>query len=167
MRIADAAAKAQEVLNGGTTLFAGAAAAGIDVSDLRELQLLTAKPFLYVFNEDDAELADDGLRKRLTALVAPAEAIFLDAKTEAELAELEPAEAAEMLAELGFGEPGLAQLARAGFETLKLSTFLTAGPRRRGPGPFPLARRRRKLPESSTPTSSAALSRPRSCRSTI
>ena len=128
-RTADAAAKAQEVLDGGTTLFAGAAAAGIDVADLRELQLLTAKPFLYVFNEDDAELADDELRKKLTALVAPAEAIFLDAKSEAELSELEPAEAAELLAELGLGEPGLAQLARAGFATLRLSTFLTAGPK--------------------------------------
>jgi len=129
IRVADAAAKAQELLDGGTTLFAGAEAAGIDLADVRELQLLTAKPFLYVFNEDDAELADDELRKRLTALVAPAESIFLDAKTEAELAELEPADAAEMLAELGLGEPGLAQLARAGFEALKLSTFLTAGPK--------------------------------------
>jgi ribosome-binding ATPase len=129
IRMAGAAARAQEVLDGGTTLFAGARPAGIDLADLRELQLLTAKPFLYVFNEDDVELADDELRKRLTALVAPAESIFLDAKTEAELAELEPSEAAEMLAELGLGEPGLAQLARAGFETLKLSTFLTAGPK--------------------------------------
>ena len=129
VRIADAAAKAQAVLDGGTTLFAGAAAAGIDLADLHELQLLTAKPFLYVFNEDDAELADDDLRKRLAELVAPAEAIFLDAKTEAELAELEPADAAEMLTELGLGEPGLAQLARAGFAALKLSTFLTAGPK--------------------------------------
>ena len=59
----------------------------------------------------------------------PAESIFLDAKTEAELAELEPEEAAELLAELGLGEPGLAQLARAGFAALKLSTFLTAGPK--------------------------------------
>ena len=117
------------MLDGGTTLFAGAAAAGIDVADLRELQLLTAKPFLYVFNEDDAELGDDELRKRLAALVAPAESVFLDAKTEAELAELEPEEAAEMLAELGLGEPGLAQLARAGFAALRLSTFLTAGPK--------------------------------------
>jgi ribosome-binding ATPase len=129
IRMADAAARAQKLLDGGTTLFAGAGSAGIDLGDVRELQLLTAKPFLYVFNEDDAELADDELRKRLTALVAPAESIFLDAKTEAELAELEPSEAAEMLAELGLGEPGLAQLARAGFETLKLSTFLTAGPK--------------------------------------
>ena len=96
---------------------------------VRELHLLTAKPFVYVFNEDDSELGDDELRKRLAELVAPAESVVLDAKTEAELAELEPAEAAELLAELGLGEPGLAQLARAGFAALNLSTFLTAGPK--------------------------------------
>jgi GTP-binding protein YchF len=124
IRVAAAAEKAEGVLDGGMTLFAGAAAAGIDLADLRELQLMTAKPFLYVFNEDDAELADDELRKKLTAMVAPAESIFLDAKTESELAELEPAEAAELLAELGLGE-----LARAGFAALRLSTFLTAGPK--------------------------------------
>jgi ribosome-binding ATPase len=128
-RKAEAAARAQELLDGGTTLFAGAVAAGIDLTDVRELQLLTAKPFLYVFNADEAELADDDLNKRLAAMVAPAESVFLDAKTEAELVELEPAEAAEMLAELGLGEPGLAQLARAGFAALRLSTFLTAGPK--------------------------------------
>jgi len=128
-RVLAAAEEAQRLLDGGTTLFAGAAAAGIDVADLRELQLMTAKPFLYVFNEDDTEMADEALRKNLTALVAPAESIFLDAKSESELAELEPAEAAELLAELGLGEPGLAQLARAGFAALRLSTFLTAGPK--------------------------------------
>jgi ribosome-binding ATPase len=128
-RKASAAAGAQELLDAGTTLFAGAGTAGIDLADVRELQLLTAKPFLYVFNADEAELADDELRKGLAAMVAPAESVFLDAKTEAELAELEPAEAAEMLAELGLGEPGLAQLARAGFAALRLSTFLTAGPK--------------------------------------
>jgi len=128
-RIADAATKAEEVLDGGTTLSAGAAAAGIDLADLRDLQLLTAKPFLYVFNVDDAELGDAELRDRLAALVAPAESIFLDAKTESELVELPAQEAAELLAELGLGEPGLAQLARAGFAALGLSTFLTAGPK--------------------------------------
>ena len=128
-RTAAAAEAAQQVLDGGTTLSAGAAAAGIDVADLRELQLLTAKPFLYVFNVDEGELADKELRDRLAALVAPAESIFLDAKTEAELAELSPEDAAEMLTELGMGEPGLAQLARAGFAALGLSTFLTAGPK--------------------------------------
>jgi ribosome-binding ATPase len=128
-RAADAAAKAQPVLDGGSTLFAGAAAAGIDLADLRDLHLLTAKPFLYAFNLDDRELADDDLRKRLAGLIAPAEPVFLDAKTEAELAELDEEEAAELLAELGLGEPGLAQLARAGFAALGLSTFLTAGPK--------------------------------------
>jgi len=132
--VADAAAKAEQVLNGGTTLFGGAAAAGIELARLRELSLLTAKPFVYVFNVDaeflgEGELADDALRDRLAKLVAPAESVFLDAKDEAELADLPPDEAAELLAELGLGEPGLNQLARAGFAALGLTTFLTAGPK--------------------------------------
>ena len=131
---AAAAAAAAELLDSGTALSAGAAAAGIDLPALRELQLLTAKPFLYVFNMDVSELADEDLRKRLSALGVPAEAIFLDAKTEADLAELPADEAAELLAEAGLGEPGLAQLARAGFRALGLQTFLTAGRRRPGPG---------------------------------
>jgi GTP-binding protein YchF len=126
---ADAAVAAQKLLDTGTTLYAGAASAGIDVADLRDLHLLTAKPFLYVFNVDEAELADEALRTSLAALVAPAEAIFLDAKTEAELAEIPEEEAAEMAAGLGLGEPGLARLARAGFRALGLTTFLTAGPK--------------------------------------
>src|SRR5215468_8885354 len=129
IKVHDAASAAVSVLDGGTTLFAGAAPAGIALSDLRELHLLTAKPFLYVFNMDVADLADEGLRKQLSALVAPAETIFLDAKTEADLAELPEDEAAELLAEAGMGEPGLAQLARAGFRALGLQTFLTAGPK--------------------------------------
>ena len=128
-RVAAAAAAAAELLDQGVTLWAGAASAGIDLASLRELQLLTAKPFLYVFNCDVGQLDDEDLRKRLSALVAPAEAIFLDAKTEADLAELPEEEAAELLAEAGLGEPGLAQLARAGFRALGLQTFLTAGPK--------------------------------------
>ena len=122
-RVADAVVRAQKLLDSGTTLFAGAASAGIDLADLREFHLLTAKPFLYVFNADSDELADPALRERLSALVAPAEAIFLDAKTEADLAELPEDEAAELLAEAGLGEPGLNQLARAGFRALGLQTF--------------------------------------------
>ncbi|HEX7992578.1 MAG TPA: redox-regulated ATPase YchF [Streptosporangiaceae bacterium] len=127
--IADAAVAAQQVLDGATTLFAGAAAAGIDLANLREMSLLTAKPFVYVFNVDDNELADEALKDSLAKLVAPAESVFLDAKDEAELADQPPAEAAELLAELGLGEPGLDQLARAGFAALGLATFLTAGPK--------------------------------------
>jgi len=129
LETAAAAEAAVSVLDSGTTLFAGAAKAGISPKALRELHLMTAKPFIYVFNMDVSDLSDDDLKKRLTALVAPAEAIFLDAKTEADLTELPDDEAAELLAEAGLGEPGLAQLARAGFHALGLQTFLTAGPK--------------------------------------
>ena len=101
----------------------------IDRELLHELHLLTAKPFLYVFNVDAAELADLELRAKLSALVAPAEAIFLDAKTEAELAELSDEDALELLQAIGLSEPGLATLARVGFATLGLQTYLTAGPK--------------------------------------
>jgi GTP-binding protein YchF len=129
LETAAAAEAAAAVLDSGTTLFAGAAKAGISLNALRELHLLTAKPFIYVFNMDVSDLSDDDLRKRLSSLVAPAEAVFLDAKTEADLTELPDDEAAELLAEAGLGEPGLAQLARAGFHALGLQTFLTAGPK--------------------------------------
>ncbi len=121
-----AAKAAQEVLNEGTSL---SQAEGVDVARLRELSLLTVKPFIYVFNLDSDELADEALRTKLQDLVAPAEAIFLDAKIEAELAELEDDEAQELLESLGQSESGLAQLARVGFATLGLQTYLTAGPK--------------------------------------
>jgi GTP-binding protein YchF len=117
--------EAQEVLDSGRTIFA----AGLDRRPLRELSLLTAKPFLYVFNCDSDELADEALKQRLQSVVAPAEAIFLDAKIESELTEMEPEEAREFLGEMGIAEPGLDVLARVGFDTLGLQTFLTAGPK--------------------------------------
>jgi GTP-binding protein YchF len=120
-----AAQEASVVLDGGTTVFA----AGLDPEPLRELHLMTAKPFLYVFNVDDDELGDADLRARLSALVAPAEAVFLDAQLEAELSELDDDDAAELLLSVGQDEPGLAKLARVGFATLGLQTYLTAGPK--------------------------------------
>ena len=116
---------AQEVLNGGTGVFQ----AGLDLTLLRDLFLLTAKPYLYVFNMDAGELADEGLRSKLSGLVAPAEAVFLDAKFESDLIDLEPDEAAEFLADAGIAEPGLDVLARVGFETLGLQSYLTTGPK--------------------------------------
>lgn len=117
--------RAKEVLDSGTTIFA----AGLDLEPLRELFLLTAKPFLYVFNMDESELTNDALKDDLRALVAPAEAIFLDAKIEAELVELDDAEALELLQSIGQEESGLDLLARVGFATLGLQTYLTAGPK--------------------------------------
>ena len=117
--------EAEQVLNSGQTVFG----AGLDLEPLRELHLLTAKPFLYVFNLDEDELGSDALRAELAALVAPAEAVFLDAKVEMELIELPDDEALELLQSMGQQESGLDQLARVGFQTLGLQTYLTAGPK--------------------------------------
>lgn len=124
-----AAQAALKVLETGQTLFQGAKAAGLDLADVAGLQLMTAKPFIYVFNTDDAGLADTAMQDELRALVAPADAIFLDAKFESELVELDEDEAREMLTENGQEESGLDQLARVGFHTLGLQTYLTAGPK--------------------------------------
>ena len=101
----------------------------IDLEPIRELGLLTAKPMLYVFNVDEAVLADPAARAALGALVAPAEAVFLDAKIESELVDLSPEEGRELLASMGQAESGLDQLARIGFRALGLQTYLTAGPK--------------------------------------
>lgn len=101
----------------------------IDLEPIRELGLLTAKPFIYVFNVDEEILADAARTEALAALVAPAQAIFLDAKLESELIDLDPEDAAELLASTGQDESGLDQLARIGFDTLGLQTYLTAGPK--------------------------------------
>ncbi len=123
--VLDAVKAAEKVIADGKVL----SQSDVDLALIKELGLLTAKPFLYVFNVDAAELADAALRQKLSALVAPAEAIFLDAKTEAELSELDDAEALELLKSIGLEEPGLATLARVGFKTLGLQTYLTAGPK--------------------------------------
>ncbi len=122
----EAAREAQALLEAGTPVIDSK----LDLALVRELSLLTAKPYIYVFNCDADELADETLKKEMRELVAPAEAIFLDAKFESELVELgDDDEAREMLAEMGVDEPGLDVLARVGFETLGLQTYLTAGPK--------------------------------------
>jgi len=117
--------RAAEVLDEGRTLYS----AGMDSPGLRELTLLTVKPFLYVFNADEGVLTDEARRKELVDLVAPADAVFLDAKVEQELLELDDDSAGELLESIGQDEPGLDALARAGFRTLGLQTYLTAGPK--------------------------------------
>jgi GTP-binding protein YchF len=121
----DTAAAAAEWLDTGKPL----SASTIDLGPIRELGLLTAKPFIYVFNVDESVLGDRAKLDELAALVAPAKAIFLDAKLESELIDLDEADAAELLASTGQDESGLDQLARIGFDTLGLQTYLTAGPK--------------------------------------
>ncbi len=122
----EAAKQAKEHLEAGTPVIS----TKIDRDLVRELSLLTAKPYIYVFNCDADELGDEELKEKMRAIVAPAEAIFLDAKFESELVELgDDDEARAMLAEMGVEEPGLDVLARVGFDTLGLQTYLTAGPK--------------------------------------
>ncbi|MFJ6417415.1 redox-regulated ATPase YchF [Paeniglutamicibacter sp. NPDC091659] len=120
---------AQKVLEEGNTLYAAGKTAGIDIDELAPLQLMTTKPFIYVFNTDEEGLANTAMQEELSALVAPAEAIFLDAQFESELSELTEEEAEEMLEDAGYTESGLDKLARVGFDTLGLQTYLTAGPK--------------------------------------
>ena len=125
----DNALAARAVLESGKTLYAGAAAGGVDLAMAKDLGLLTTKPFIYVFNLDEDQLADTELHARLAELVAPADAVFLNAKLEMDLLGMEEDEVQEMLESFGAEESGLNQLARVGFHTLGLQTYLTAGPK--------------------------------------
>ncbi len=122
--------QAKEILEAGETIDHAAAdgridKARIDKADIAELHLMTAKPFIYVFNVDDNELGNEEFKAKLAASVAPAKAIFLNAQFEAELTELDEVDAREMLEDAGLKESGLDQLARVGFDILGLQTFLT------------------------------------------
>ena len=123
--VLETAKAALELLEQGKLL--SAHGTDLDPAILRGFGLMTTKKFIYVFNTDDAGLADEAMQAELRDFVAPAEAIFLDAKFEAELVELEPEEAREMLEASGQDESGLDKLARVGFDTLGLQTYLTAG----------------------------------------
>jgi len=102
---------------------------GLNTEIIQELQLLTAKPVIYVFNVDEDTLADDVKKETLSALVAPALSTFICAKLEEELRGLPEEDAAELLASYNVEESGLAQLARVAYTTLGLQSYLTAGPK--------------------------------------
>jgi hypothetical protein len=118
--------RAREVLDEGRPVSSDPS---LDRAALHDLFLLTDKPFIYVFNLDEGDLNDEGVRTKLADLVAPAPAVFVCAKLEAELVGLDEADARELLAGYGQEESGLALLARVGFQTLGLQTYLTAGPK--------------------------------------
>ena len=123
----DAVKQAKTILEAGETLDKAAREGRFDKDSVYDLHLMTAKPFIYVFNVDDNELANKDLQAKLAASVAPAPAVFLNAQFEADLTELDEADAREMLEDAGLSESGLDQLARVGFDILGLQTFLTAG----------------------------------------
>ncbi len=91
--------------------------------------LLTAKPFIYVFNIAEDKLADADYKKKLSELVPGLPAIFLSAKTESELMDLSEADKRELLAGLGQDESGLQSLIRLGYQTLRFQTYFTSGPK--------------------------------------
>ena len=124
-----AAEQARAILDAGRTIASAVSAGEIDPELLADLHLLSAKPFIYVFNVDEGALDDQARRAELAALVAPAEAVVVCAQIEAEVAALDPGDAAELLAGYGQDESGLVQLVHVGFRTLGLQTFLTAGPK--------------------------------------
>ncbi len=101
----------------------------LDYDAIADLHLLTAKPVIYVFNVDEATLADSSRKTALESLVTPSKAVFICAKLEEELRDLDAADAKEMLAEYGQAEPGLTQLIKVAYDTLGLQSYLTAGPK--------------------------------------
>lgn len=99
----------------------------LDPEHLADLQLLTMKPVIYLFNLDEAGLGDDDAKHKLRDLVAPSQALFVCAKLESELKDLDEADAEELLLSYGQNESGLLQLIHAAYQTLGLQSYLTAG----------------------------------------
>jgi len=99
----------------------------IDLEAIKDLQLLTAKKFIYVFNIDENDLGNDAIKQELSELVAPNPSVFLSAETEAQLMDLPANEANELLESMGQKESGLNTLIRLGYETLGFISYFTSG----------------------------------------
>ena len=117
--------KAIDLLDSGKSLYSNLSAE--EISELSDLGLLTAKPVIYVFNVDEAMLSNSARQDQLTKLAEPAEAMFISAKLESELATLEDYDAKELRESYGLHKSGLETLVGISFKTLGLQTFLTAG----------------------------------------
>lgn len=115
-----------KLLNDGQPLWTQA---DINPEHIADLQLLTMKPIIYLFNVDETGLNDSAHQKHLSELVAPAQALFVCAKLESELKDLDAIDASELLTSYGQNESGLLQLIHAAYQTLGLQSYLTAGPK--------------------------------------
>ena len=91
------------------------------------VQYLTDKPVIYMFNVDEQGLTDDALKAQLADLVKPSKSVFVNAKLEEEMADMDRAERKEFLESYGVEEDALGELIRAAYDTLGLQSFLTAG----------------------------------------
>lgn len=99
----------------------------VDMELVADLQLITAKPVIYVFNVDEATLADESKKAELVKLAGGSTALFICAKIESELRGLDPSDRQELLESYGQSESGLVQLIHAAYDTLGLQSYLTAG----------------------------------------
>ena len=122
--VLDTLLKVRELLDSGKPVWSST---DIDPAHIADLQLITAKSIIYLFNVDEDELGNDVLHEQLSELVAPARALFVCAKLESELKELDADDAAELLASYGQTESGLLQLIHSAYRTLGLQSYLTAG----------------------------------------
>ncbi len=111
----------KQILDRGTPLFAQ------DKQFVTDLQLLTKKPVIYLFNVDEQTLANEDRKKELANLVSSAQAILVCAKLESELQGLSDEDSAELLETYGVHESGLKQLIQAAYDALNLQSYLTAG----------------------------------------
>jgi hypothetical protein len=124
-------AQAQAALEAGRPA-RSVAVAEEDAKVWRLLQLLTAKPVLYVCNVDEAAAATGNAHAEAVAGMAAetgAASVVISAAIEEEIAQLDAAERAEFLESLGLHEAGLDRLIKAGYALLGLQTFFTAGPK--------------------------------------
>lgn len=119
--------KIKDILDSGKPLFAEPEIMKSESSTLKQLQLLTLKPVIYVFNVDEVGLTDVDKQQKLKDLVSPAQSLFVCAKLEHELQSLDAADRDELLGSYGVQESGLMQLIHAAYRTLGLQSYLTAG----------------------------------------
>jgi GTP-binding protein YchF len=122
--VADTLLQAQQLLDDGKPIWSDES---INHEHIADLQLLTAKPIIYLFNVDENDLTDESKQSQLKQLVAPAAALFVCAKLESELRGLDESDASELLESYGVHESGLVQLIHAAYDTLGLQSYLTAG----------------------------------------
>lgn len=117
----------KNTLDSGTPLFAAPRLLSTSYPLVHDLQLLTAKPVIYLFNLDESTLANEVEKNELKQLVAPAKAIFVCAKLESELRGLDDTDRQELLDSYSIKESGLRQLIHAAYDALGLQSYLTAG----------------------------------------
>ncbi|HTE22426.1 MAG TPA: redox-regulated ATPase YchF [Candidatus Limnocylindria bacterium] len=122
--IAETLQMVKDTLDEGTPL---SAVDGIEHEHIADLQLLTAKPVIYLFNVDEETLTDEARKNELKQLAGGGQAIFVCAKLEAELKGLDETDRVELLESYGVAESGLVQLIHAAYNTLGLQSYLTAG----------------------------------------